>query len=114
VPVAIVSITPATLPDIIVGPTTTLTASTRDASNNPLTGRTVTWGSGDDKIASVNGGVVTGVAAGSTKITAASEGKSTSVDIRVLPLPVQMYTIRVSATTGGPQPAVERSPPTRP
>ena len=72
--------------DLQVGGTLQLTASTRDAKGNSLTGRTITWTSASSAIASVsNSGVVTGVAVGSAVITATSEGKSGSQTVNVVP-----------------------------
>jgi uncharacterized protein YjdB len=85
VPVASVRVTPS--PDTVaVGAASTLTATPLDAANNPLTGRTVTWASIDTTIATVSQtGVVTGVAAGTTTITATSEGKVGSATVVVTP-----------------------------
>ena len=83
VPVATVSVTPA--PDTVrAGLTVTLTATTSDANGNVLTGRTVTWGSDNTSVATVNAsGVVTGVSAGTATITATSEGQSGSAGVTV-------------------------------
>jgi len=72
--VASVTVTsPAT--SVVRGQTVQYTATTRDASNNVLTGRTVTWSSDNTAIATVSAtGVVTGVGVGSTTIRATSEG----------------------------------------
>jgi uncharacterized protein YjdB len=83
VPVAAVEVTPATA-TIGTGETVQLTAALEDASGNPLTGRTVTWSSSNDGVATVNAtGLVTGVAAGPATITATSEGVSGSASITV-------------------------------
>src|SRR5690348_11025216 len=83
VPVASVTVTPATA-SVGVGQTTQLTAVTKDANGNVLTGRAVTWSSGNQAVASVNGsGLVTGVAAGSATITATSEGQNGTAAITV-------------------------------
>src|SRR5207249_500080 len=63
-PVAAVTVTPSS-GTVAIGQTVQLTATTRDASGNPLTGRVITWQSSNSAIASVNGsGLVSGVAAG--------------------------------------------------
>ena len=73
-PVATVTIAP-TSASVEVGATTTLVATTKDASGATLTGRTIAWTSSDLTKATVSSaGVVTGVAAGSATITATSEG----------------------------------------
>lgn len=82
-PVSTVTISPSS-PTVTDGNTVQLTATLRDANNNVLTGRTVTWSSGNTNTATVNSsGVVTGVAAGSTAITATSEGQSSQVTVTV-------------------------------
>lgn len=83
VPVASVTVSPSS-PSVQVGATTQLSAVTRDASNNVLSGRVVTWASGNTGIATVSSsGLVTGVAAGTTSITATSGGISGSANITV-------------------------------
>ena len=62
-----------------------------DGSGNTLTGRTVTFASSDPTVATIDPstGVATGVAAGTTTITASSEGKtSTGATLTVDPAPV--------------------------
>ena len=74
-PVATVTVTPPH-PSIAAGTTVALTATTRDSNGTVLTGRVVTWSSGTTSAGTVDvNGVVTGVAAGTTIITATSEGK---------------------------------------
>jgi uncharacterized protein YjdB len=86
-PVATVSVSPASA-TIQVGNSVQLSATTRDANGNTLTGRVITWSSGNAGIASVNSsGLVTAVAAGSTQITATSEGKTGSATITVQSAP---------------------------
>ena len=82
---AVVSVTVSTPPAaILVGATTTLTATTKDASGAALTGTTVTWSSSSDAIATVSqAGVVTGVAPGTATITATSNGKTGTATITV-------------------------------
>jgi uncharacterized protein YjdB len=75
-PVATVSVSPVSS-TLLVGATVQLSATTRDASNNVLTGRVVTWASANPGIASVSStGLVRGVGAGSTTVTATSETKT--------------------------------------
>ena len=82
-PVASVSITPSPL-SMSVGQTTTLTAILKDAADNLLSGRPVEWSSSNTGVASISAsGVVTAVAAGTTTITATSEGKSGSSTVTV-------------------------------
>jgi len=80
-----VTVTPPSA-SVSAGQTVQLTATVKDASGNTLTGRTVTWTSSSIAAATVNGsGLVTGVAAGSTTITATSEGHSGTAAITVTP-----------------------------
>jgi uncharacterized protein YjdB len=73
-PVATVTITPTT-PAVLVAGSTQLTAALRDDTGAALTGRPVTWSSADESIAFVSSsGLVIGIKAGTTKISAISEG----------------------------------------
>ena len=83
-PVASVTVTPGT-GQVLVGATLALAAQPKDAGNANLSGRTVTWTSGDLTKATVSAaGVVTGVAAGTVTITATSEGISGTATIDVV------------------------------
>ena len=83
VPVATVTVAPTTLP-LQVGQTGTLTATTRDAANNVLTGRVIAWSSSSPNVATVApNGTVTAVAVGTATITATSEGKSGTATVTV-------------------------------
>jgi hypothetical protein len=85
VPVATVTVTPLTVP-LVAGSTQQLTVVTRDAANNVLTGRVVTWTATDASKATVDAnGLVTAVAAGTTVVTATSEGKTGAAQIIVSP-----------------------------
>jgi uncharacterized protein YjdB len=86
-PVATVTVTPAS-PSIIVGATSQLTATLRDAGGTVLTGRTVTWETSAGANATVSAsGLVTGVAAGTATITARSEGQSGNTVVTVTAAP---------------------------
>ena len=68
-----------------MGNTVALTASLRDAANNPLTGRSVAWSSGSPGVATVDAdGLVTTVFPGTATISAISEGKSGSAQVTAL------------------------------
>jgi uncharacterized protein YjdB len=83
VPVARVEVSPASV-TMDVGATRQLTAKVFDASGNVLTGRTVTWSSGNTFIATVYAnGLVRAVKRGQVTITATSEGKSGSASVTV-------------------------------
>jgi len=99
IPVATVTVAPTTLP-LIVGQTGTLTATTRDAANNILTGRAVTWSSSNTGIATVApNGTVTAVAPGSATITASSEGKSGTATVTVTAVPVGSVSVTPGSAT---------------
>src|SRR4029077_7741633 len=70
VPVASVTVSPASA-SIPVGQTVQLTATPKDGSGNPLSGRVVTWATSNAAVATVSGsGQVSGLATGSATITA--------------------------------------------
>ena len=93
VPVASVTVSPSSA-SLTVGQTTQLTATPKDANGNPLTGRTITWTSGNTAVATVNtSGLVTGASAGSTTITATSGGQSGTSAITVTVVPVASVTV---------------------
>ena len=84
VPVASVAVAPPSA-TVQVGSTVQLTATPKDAGGNPLTGRTVTWASGNTSVATVSpSGLVSGATVGSTTITATSEGQSGTATITVV------------------------------
>lgn len=92
-PVASVTVAPDTA-TIQAGASTQLTATTKDANGNTLTGRTVTWSSSNPGAAVVDqNGKVTGVAPGTATITATSEGKSGTAQITVTSPPVGSVTV---------------------
>jgi uncharacterized protein YjdB len=105
-PVASVTVSPTTL-SLLAGQTGTLTATVRDAANNVLTDRQVTWTSSNTAVATVApNGSVTAVAPGTATITAASEGRTGSATVTVSPVPVANVTVSpstVSLTTGATQ-----------
>ena len=73
VAVASVSVSPATA-TVQVGGTVQFSAVTRDANNNVLTGRVITWSSSNSSLATVSAsGLVTTLAAGTAQIKATSE-----------------------------------------
>jgi uncharacterized protein YjdB len=93
IPVASVTVSPASASPQ-VGQTTQLTATPKDASGNPLSGRAVTWSSNNTTVATVNGtGLVSAKAAGSATITATSEGQSGTASITVTQVPVATVTV---------------------
>jgi uncharacterized protein YjdB len=97
IPVATVSVSPSTS-TLQVGGTVQLSAVTRDANNNVLTGRSITWSSSNTGISTVSAsGLVTAIAAGTATITALSETKNGTAAITVsAPAPVPVATVSVS------------------
>lgn len=82
-PVASLTLSP-TERTLAIGETVQLVPTTRDAQNNVLTGRPVTYASGNAAVATVDpSGLVRAVAAGEAVITATSEGKTATATIRV-------------------------------
>ena len=82
-PVASVTLSPTTA-SVNVGGKQQFTATLKDANGNVLTGRSVAWASSKPTVASVStAGMVTGVAAGTSSVTATSEGKSATVPATV-------------------------------
>src|SRR5690242_18562468 len=103
VPVATVTVSPASA-SVLAGQTVQLAATTRDASGNVLTGRSIVWTSSNGPVATVSGsGLVTGVTAGSATITATSEGQSGSAAMTVTspppPSPATVTDLGISAVT---------------
>ena len=73
--IASVVVTPATATLVSPSETVQLTASAQDASGNTLSGKTFTWSSSDESIATVSvSGLVAAVADGSVTITATTDG----------------------------------------
>ena len=82
-PVASVAVSPATA-SLTVGQTAQLTATTKDANGNILSGRPVTWSTSNGSVATVSSsGLVTAAGAGSATITATSEGKTGTAAVTV-------------------------------
>jgi parallel beta-helix repeat protein len=99
--VATVSVTPGA-GIVETGKTLQLTATPRDASGNPLSGRTVAWASSAEGVATVSSsGLVTGVSVGTVTITASSEGKTGSATVQVsTPAPPGVVSILITPETG--------------
>jgi len=102
VPVAAVAVSPGSAA-LDVGQSASFTAVTTDANGNTLTGRTITWASGNSSIATVtSAGLVKAVGAGTTTISAAAEGKTGTAQVVVTattpppPPPPTVTTVTVS------------------
>ncbi|MDQ2932426.1 MAG: Ig-like domain-containing protein, partial [Gemmatimonadota bacterium] len=82
-----VSVSPAS-GSVQAGKTLQLSATLTDVAGNTVTGRTITWTSSATAAATVaSTGLVSGVAAGSTNVTAAADGNSTVAAITVTAAP---------------------------
>lgn len=92
-PVATIDVAPS--PDtVVIGATSQLTATLKDAAGTVLTDRTVSWTSDNDLIASVSTtGQVTSKSVGTANITATVEGKSAQVKVVVIPVPVASVSV---------------------
>src|ERR1019366_1110067 len=99
-PVSTVAVTLA-MPSIALGTTgDQATAVLKDASGNVLVGRTVTWQSSTTTVATVSAsGVITTVGAGTSTITATSEGQSGSAQLTVTLVPVSTVTTTLAASS---------------
>src|SRR6266702_4540743 len=99
VAVASVAVTPATA-TVLGSATAQLSVAVKNAAGARLFGRPVTWSSGDQSIATVSAtGIVTGLAAGTTTITATVEGKGSSASVTSLafvdlPSPIAFHSNR--------------------
>src|SRR6266699_3538713 len=98
-PVASVAVSPATASPQ-VGQTAQLSATPKDSGGAALTGRTVTWTSGNTSMVTVSSsGLVKGVAAGTATITATSEGKAGSAAVTVTLVPVASVVVSPAPAT---------------
>ncbi len=98
VPVSSVTIAPS-LATLLPGASTQLVATVLDVSGRPVAGRAMTWGSADSsKVIVTPGGVITGVATGTTNVTVSVGGKSATAIVSVA-APGEPATIEISART---------------
>jgi alpha-tubulin suppressor-like RCC1 family protein len=114
IPVASVTVSPGSS-TVNVGATVQLTATTKDANGNVLTGRVVTWTTNNAALATVSAtGVVTGVAAGGpVTITATSEGQSGTGAVTVTAIPVASVTVSPGSSTVNVGATVQLTPTTK-
>src|SRR6266566_3623651 len=98
-PVASVAVSPATASPQ-VGQTVQLAATPKDSGGSALTGRTVTWTSGNTSMVTVSSsGLVKGVAAGTATIMATTEGKAGSAAVTVTLVPVASVVVSPAPAT---------------
>src|SRR5207249_4539476 len=99
VPVASVTVSP-TAPNMYAGGTVQLTATLKDASGNVLSGRALTWTTGNGAVGTVSAsGLVTGVAVGAVTITATSEGQAGTAAVTVSTVPVASVVVNPATAT---------------
>ena len=100
--VTTVTVSPASA-SVSVGASYVLQATVKDQNGNAMSGQTVTWSTSNAAAATVSStGIVTGVAAGSTTITATSSGVSGTSAISVTagpPPPLVVTTVTVAPTS---------------
>lgn len=98
-PVATVAVTPNPV-GIVIGQTTQLTATLKDAGGTTLTDRTVAWTSSSDVVATVStSGLVTSMSVGSATITATAEGKTGTSVVTISPVPVATVVVNPPTST---------------
>ena len=99
-PVAVASVdVSAAATNVTVGQTTPATAVLRDVRGAVLAGRTVVWTSATPAVATVSpSGVISAVAVGQATISATVEGKSGSVVITVIRVPVASVVLTMAPT----------------
>lgn len=101
-PVATIAIS-TIVPTVSPGQSTTVLAVPRDAAGNVLVGPSFTWSSSAPNLATVAGGVITGVAPGTVQISAASNGKTGILSMNVGAITTQApATITVLADLNNP------------
>ena len=82
---------------VLTAQTSQLTATPKDASNNTLTNRVVTWSSGTPAVATVSAsGFVTAITTGTSTISATSEGRVGTLLFTVVP-PIGSIAVTSSA-----------------
>ncbi|MCU0649867.1 MAG: Ig-like domain-containing protein, partial [Gemmatimonadaceae bacterium] len=113
VPVASVEVTLPS-PSLVVGASTAATATVRDAFGTILSGRTVTWSSGNPTVATVvsSTGAITALAPGATILRATVDGVEGTRVLTVVPIPVASVEVALtsdSVTVGGAVTATARA-----
>lgn len=108
--IASIRIAPATL-DLPVGQSIDLQAVALDATGALLAGVAIQWQTGDPSVASIDqDGVVTGVAVGSTQVSASAAGITGTADVTVdLPPSIDLdrTSVAFSSVAGGADPTPE-------
>lgn len=98
-PVATVIVSPGS-PTILIGRTVPLLAQAYSATGQLLSGRPVIWSSGTPAVAQVSsGGIVTGIASGSSVVFASVDGVNGWATVTVVPTPVATVTVGPATAT---------------
>ncbi|WP_461413612.1 Ig-like domain-containing protein [Gemmatimonas sp.] len=85
-----------------VGATTSASAEVRSTAGAVLGGRTITWSSSAQGVATVSdAGVITGVGVGTATISATSEGKTGTATVTVIQPPVASVVVSIPQTSRG-------------
>ncbi len=85
-----------------------VTVSGKDFNPSNATDKTLNWTSADEKVATVKDGVITGVKAGITTITATSvDGPSKTVEVTVTPCAPKNLSIEMTSNSDAKAPKVE-------
>ncbi len=88
---------------VLTGQAAMATAVVRDAKNNVLTGRLITWSSSATSVATVaSSGAIAAVATGTANITAVVEGKTGAAMLTVGKVPVSTVTVSLASTSIAP------------
>ena len=102
--VATVAVTPTAITLVSLGETVQLTASAKDASGNGISGKTFTWSSTDEGVATVStGGLVTAVANGAATITATSGSATGTGSVTVQQVAASITLSSSSLVLAGPE-----------
>ena len=84
---------------LVIGETTTATATAKDANGNVLSGRVTAWWTNNPSVATVSStGLVTAVTVGAATITATSEGRGGTATVTVGSPPVASVTVSLAST----------------
>lgn len=98
IPVATVDVALAKS-SVLVGENTLATATVKDANGSVLSGRALSWASSDPTVATVTqAGQIAALKAGTTSVSAASEGRSGAATLTVTPVPVASVTVSLASS----------------
>lgn len=97
-PMAVASVeVTAPASQLTVGGTMQISATPRDDQGAAIEGKTISWASSAEGVATVSGGTVTAVAPGTAAIRATAGGKTGEVVLTILPVPIATIAITPGA-----------------